>query len=590
MRYYKYIWIILLALICVNCKKDEPTRITALTINYIIYDITTQDAIVTCELKTDASIQNVVLDYSTDTTFAKGKYAYVDMEEVASQTNQYRATLSSLTKGTKYYFRIRAINKYSSSISATEYFFTPATSLPRVITTSPTIGYTTATCGGKVTINGGSIVTARGVCYSKSHNPTVSNTKISAGSGTGSFTCNLTGLTENTTYYVRAYATNSKGTAYGSEVTFTTNKYSVPTVSTNAVSDITYSTARCGGNVTADGGYAVAERGICYSMTSNPTVSNTKISAGSGTGSFTCSLTGLKAGTTYYVRAYASNSKGTAYGTQVSFTTSTTTTTITYTASAKLTEATSYHSGLHTSAFDVPVMSHTFSNGTGTIIFNGVLTVIGKDAFSGCSAMTSITIPNSVTSIESAAFYNCDGLTSITIPNSVTSIGDLAFDYCDALTSIIVASGNSKYSSSNGVLFNYNKTTLIQYPAGKSGSYSIPNSVTGIADVAFIHCTGLTSVTIPNSVTSIGDFAFEYCNDLTSVTIPSSVTRIGTSPFLGCLKLTSISVASGNSKYSSSNGVLFNYDKTTLIQYPIGKSGSYSIPNSVTNIEKKCFL
>ena len=197
------------------------------------------------------------------------------------------------------------------------------TTIPTVTTTIPTqITETSAVAGGNVTADGNASVTERGVCIATVSNPTTSNTKITAGSGTGSFTCNLTGLQANTTYYVRAYAVNSKGTAYGEQVSFTTNKTVVlPTVTTSAVTQITQTTAVAGGNVTADGNASVTERGVCIATVSNPTTSNTKITAGSGTGSFTCNLTGLQANTTYYVRAYAVNSKGTAYGSQVSFTT-----------------------------------------------------------------------------------------------------------------------------------------------------------------------------------------------------------------------------------------------------------------------------
>ena len=135
---------------------------------------------------------------------------------------------------------------------------------------------------------------------------------------------------------------------------------------------------------------------------------------------------------------------------------------------------------------------------------------------------------NSVTSIGEWAFYGCSGLTSVTIPNSVTSIGNDAFYYCGGLTTIDVAVDNLNYSSGNGVLFNKDKTTLIQYPGGKQGEYIIPNSVTQIGSAAFGYCTsltsvtigcsGLTSVTITNSVTSIGNDAFYYCGGLTSVT------------------------------------------------------------------------
>ena len=137
-------------------------------------------------------------------------------------------------------------------------------------------------------------------------------------------------------------------------------------------------------------------------------------------------------------------------------------------------------------------------------------------------------IPNSVTSIGFGAFYGCSGLTSVTIGNSVTSIGNNAFWYCSGLTSIDVASDNSNYCSVDGVLFNKDKTTLIQYPGGKQGAYTIPNSVTSIGDNAFYGCASLTSVTIPNSVTSIQYNAFEGCKGLTSVTIEAK-----TPPALG---------------------------------------------------------
>ena len=241
-----------------------------------------------------------------------------------SGTGAFTCNLSNLQAGTTYYVRAYAINNKGTAYGD-EVSFTTALpiSLATVTTASITnITETTAKAGGTVTNDGNAAVTERGVCISTVSNPTTSNTKITAGSGTGSFTCNLTGLQANTTYYVRAYAVNSKGTAYGEQVSFTTNKTVVlPTVTTSAVTQITQTTAVAGGNVTADGNASVTERGVCIATVSNPTTSNTKITAGSGTGSFTCNLTGLQANTTYYVRAYAVNSKGTAYGSQVSFTT-----------------------------------------------------------------------------------------------------------------------------------------------------------------------------------------------------------------------------------------------------------------------------
>ena len=188
----------------------------------------------------------------------------------------------------------------------------------------------------------------------------------------------------------------------------------------------------------------------------------------------------------------------------------------------------------------------TTANIPASVSYNDVsysVTSIGNEAFWG-SGLTSVTIPNSVTSIGYYAFRECSGLTSIEIPNSVTSIGTMAFN-CIGLISIVVASDNLNYCTVDGVLFNKEQTELNQYPIAKSYTqreYTIPNSVTSIGDYAFDNCIGLTSVTIPNSVTSIGEGAFYKCTGLTSVTIPNSVTSIGGWAFYECTHLTSVTV------------------------------------------------
>jgi len=178
---------------------------------------------------------------------------------------------------------------------------------------------------------------------------------------------------------------------------------------------------------------------------------------------------------------------------------------------------------------------------TSVTIGNSVRT-IESNAFAYCTGLTSVTIPNSVTTIGGGVFAGCTGLTSVTIPNSVTTIGGGVFAGCTGLTSINVNPDNANFSSEYGVLFNKNKATLIKYPPGREGEYTIPNSVTTIGEQAFMDCTGLTSVTIPNSVTTIGEQAFNGCTGLTSVTIPNSVTTIGEWAFIGCTGLTSVTI------------------------------------------------
>ena len=219
---------------------------------------------------------------------------------------------------------------------------------------------------------------------------------------------------------------------------------------------------------------------------------------------------------------------------------------------------------------------------------NDGVTTIGAGAFSSIKTLASVTIPNSVTSIGGGAFYgpSYKDLNSVTIPSSVTSIGTYAF--LRGLSSINVDEGNQAFTSVDGVLFNKDMSKLIAYPANKEdASYIIPNSVTVIENGAFSRAK-CTSLTIPNSVTTIGESAF-YSTSISSYTIPSSVSSIGVEAF-DLARCSSIDVEDGNLQYTSSDGVLFNKDMTTLICYPCKKPGeSYTIPNSVTTIDIDAF-
>ena len=198
-----------------------------------------------------------------------------------------------------------------------------------------------------------------------------------------------------------------------------------------------------------------------------------------------------------------------------------------------------------------------------TVIIKNGVTSIGNDAFYDCKALTSATIPNSVTSIGDDAFSICTALTNVTIPESVTQIGFGAFSGSNA--AITVASGNSKYCSAAGALYNKQKTTLFYPGMIKDGSFRIPNSVTTIADYAFSNCLSLTSVTIPNSVTSIGGAAFGNCLSLTSVTILNSVSSIGEFAFKDCTSLTSVTIP--NSVTSIGYWTFYNCDSLTDVYY-----------------------
>ncbi len=176
-------------------------------------------------------------------------------------------------------------------------------------------------CGGEIIDDGGAPVTAKGVCWGESPEPAVEGSHTNDGAGPESFTTTITGLDPNTLYYIRAYAENSAGIAYGNEISFTTSA-AAAAITTNNISDISVNGAVSGGIITYDGNAEITDKGVCWSTGTLPEITDSFKSAGSGPGSFTSNMTGLLPGTKYYVRAYAVNSAGTIYGEQKTFNTS----------------------------------------------------------------------------------------------------------------------------------------------------------------------------------------------------------------------------------------------------------------------------
>ena len=190
----------------------------------------------------------------------------------------------------------------------------PLVNLPIVLTNSVTnVSSNSALCGGNCS-DGGTPITTRGVCWSISEDPTINDNKTSDGVGSGAFSSNITSLSGNTTYHVRAYASNSLGTSYGNDVLFETTL-----ITTTAITNIMAQSATSGGTISGDGGYAITAKGVCWNTTTAPTIDNYKTSNGTGTATYTSSLTNLTSNTTYYIRAYYTNSLGTFYGNEVVF-------------------------------------------------------------------------------------------------------------------------------------------------------------------------------------------------------------------------------------------------------------------------------
>ena len=234
----------------------------------------------------------------------------------------FDCVISELQPDQTYYVRAFAGNSkgiaYGNEVSFTT---EPLGSLPTVtIDDYSVISSTSFAITATVAEQGASAVIVRGICWSTSPGPVMDNNHESCGEGIGSFSCTIDNLTTNTKYYVRAYAVNGHGAVYSNEVAVTLeSEMTVPTVVTKDIVSILDNMATGGGNVVDDGGSEVTERGICWGTSHNPTVNDEYLTSGSGMGMFSCQMTGLEQDVTYYVRAYAVNALGLAYGNEVSF-------------------------------------------------------------------------------------------------------------------------------------------------------------------------------------------------------------------------------------------------------------------------------
>lgn len=312
----RYVIIFLLAsIMLVSCKMEEPqnppTVITKVasdvslknaTLNGEVteegFSATTDRGFVFSEKNTNPSVS----DSKAQSGYGKGGYSIV---------------LDKLSSNTKYHYKAYATNTKGTAYGIVQSFTTADYSLPSLTTELPkNVGYTTAELGGIITNDGGATISERGVCYGLNPNPTVSDNKVISGKGIGSYNLNAINLKDNSKYYVRAFATNLKGTAYGNEQSFTTIEFKLPTFVNKDAKSIGSTSFMVGSDITDDGGTDIVERGFCYSTSTNPNIIDLRVKIGNGKGAYFSTIESLKENTIYFVRPYAINSKGIGYGSQ----------------------------------------------------------------------------------------------------------------------------------------------------------------------------------------------------------------------------------------------------------------------------------
>ena len=300
------------------CKKDKDISLLKIMIGNV--DVEAYSANIEGQYVYDYTMDDFFVIYGLSSDLVDAESVKMNVED-----KNLSVYIDNLQKNTLYYFCIECRSRHSSKRSDISSFTTENILLPDVTTKAVTeITQTSAVSGGEVISDGGDEVIARGLCWSTSQNPTINDNHTNDGVGTGIFTTNLSDLVPNTTYYLRAYATNSVGTAYGEERVFTTLEEEIivlPTVITAEVTDITQSSAISGGEVISDGGVEVIARGLCWSTSQNPTIENDTTIVGNGLGVFVSDIAVLTENTTYYMRAYATSAHGTAYGEEKCFTT-----------------------------------------------------------------------------------------------------------------------------------------------------------------------------------------------------------------------------------------------------------------------------
>lgn len=308
-----FFWLVF-CLVFVACEQNADVVVCTVNIQneQLIAEYPT--VTITCDLITDATIENVYLHLSPNPEFTD----YLSQQMKRLQDGTYTISITDLQEDLPYYARYEVSNRFSQ-LYVSNMSTVVLTSKPEIRTdTVSQIDIYSAMISGEVIRDNGYSVTTRGICYSTNENPTIDDLIVERGRGLGFFTCELKNLTPSTVYFARAFATNANGTAYGQQISFTT-RYA-PEILTLEAQSVTSFSALVGGSYESANDDAIISCGICYSFNQHPTTEDMYVEH-SVASSFECLLTDLRPNTTFYARAFVKNSYGTAYGNQITFTT-----------------------------------------------------------------------------------------------------------------------------------------------------------------------------------------------------------------------------------------------------------------------------
>lgn len=312
----EFLIFILFLFFFISCKKDDTPPVFTTSISNV--ETTTTTVSIKGYYEYAMSIDNITILYDNNADMISP-----DSEGMIVDGNNFNVFINGLKNKTQYYYKLKFLgdnNNYETDLYS---FETKDIEKPVVITSEVTsITTNSAMCGGEIVSDGGGNITAKGVCWSIDPEPTIDDNFSNEGVGNDKFNCKIYGLSPNTTYYVRAYATNENATNYGEVVPFVTSNYAVPLIiTTHEVSEITATSATSGGDILSDGGGNIIDKGLCWSNNADPTIEDNCIKAGGGSESFVCVMDGLQPNSTYYIRAYAANYMDTVYGELRMFTT-----------------------------------------------------------------------------------------------------------------------------------------------------------------------------------------------------------------------------------------------------------------------------